>query len=55
MLCPHCRSARLIEIAMTLRDQRVTMHSCPSCERRWWDQDGRNIGLPSVIDLVAAR
>ncbi len=55
MLCPNCRSARLVEIAMTLRDQRVTLHSCPACERRWWDREGETIGLGSVLDLVAAR
>jgi len=45
----------LVEIAMTLRDQWVTLHSCPSCEQRWWDKDGQTVGLRSVIDLVAAR
>jgi Zn-finger nucleic acid-binding protein len=55
MVCPNCRSARLVEIAMTLREQRVTLHSCPSCEQRWWDQEGRTVGLRSVIDLVASR
>ena len=55
MPCPNCRNARLVEIAMTLRDQWVTLHSCPSCEQRWWDKDGQTVGLRSVIDLVAAR
>ena len=55
MPCPNCRSARLVEIAMTLSDQRVTLHSCPACEQRWWDSEGRTIGLPSVLELAAAR
>lgn len=55
MLCPNCRAARLVEIAITLGDDRVTMHSCPSCERRWWDREGEAIGLPSVLELVASR
>lgn len=55
MLCPNCRSARLVEIAMNLHDHSVTLHSCPSCEQRWWDREGQTIGLRSVLDLVAAR
>ena len=55
MPCPNCRSARLVEIAMTLRDQRVTLHSCPACEQRWWDSEGETITLPSVLELAAAR
>ncbi|MDP8937348.1 MAG: zf-TFIIB domain-containing protein [Actinomycetota bacterium] len=55
MVCPNCRSARLVEIAMNLSAHRVTLHSCPSCEGRWWDREGETIGLRSVLDLVAAR
>jgi Zn-finger nucleic acid-binding protein len=55
MPCPNCRGGRLVEITMTLRDHRVTLHSCPSCEQRWWDREGETIALRSVLDLVAAR
>jgi transposase-like protein len=55
MPCPNCRAARLVEIGINLHDQRVTLHSCSSCERRWWDREGETIGLGSVLDLVAGR
>ena len=55
MLCPNCRSARLVEIGMKVADHRVTLRSCPACEQRWWDREGQTIGLRSVLDLVAAR
>jgi transposase-like protein len=55
MTCPHCHSHDLVEIRMQLHAETVTMHSCQACERRWWDRDGRSVGLRSVLDLVAAR
>ncbi len=55
MTCPYCRSHSLVEIAMRLNGDRVMMHSCPSCERRWWDREGQKVALRSVLDLVAAR
>ena len=54
MTCPHCHSRDLVEIRMQLHAETVTMHSCQACERRWWDRDGRSVGLRSVLDLVAA-
>jgi len=55
MTCPHCQSRDVVEIRMQLHDEKVTMHSCPACETRWWDRDGDFVGLRSVLDLVAAR
>jgi hypothetical protein len=31
------------------------MHSCSTCERRWWDKGGQQVSLPSVLELVAAK
>lgn len=55
MTCLYCRSRDVVEISMELHSEKVTMHSCPACERRWWDRDGQSVGLGSVLDLVAAR
>ncbi|MEA2717996.1 MAG: hypothetical protein QOI99_2313 [Actinomycetota bacterium] len=55
MRCPNCRSRDLVEIHMQVQAQTVTMHSCPACERRWWDREGQSVGLGSVLDLVATR
>lgn len=54
MTCPNCRSRELVEIRLQLHSEKVTMHSCPTCERRWWDRGGQPVGLRSVLDLVAA-
>ena len=55
MNCPSCRSPELVEIGLRLHDHVVTMHSCTACEHRWWDMGGVQVGLPSVLELVAAR
>jgi len=54
MACPHCRSAVLTEIGVSLVGSRFTMHSCPTCETRWWDRDGELVGLDRVLTAVAA-
>lgn len=55
MTCPTCRSVELVEIRLTVRDKLVTMHSCSTCENRWWDSEGRRLSLPSVLELVGSR
>jgi transposase-like protein len=55
MTCPTCRSGDLVEIGLHLRDQLVTMHSCSSCESRWWDKGGERMTLPSVLELVSTK
>ncbi len=54
MTCPNCRAAVVLEIATSLGGRRFTMHTCPSCESRWWDEDGRAIALDRVLASVAA-
>ena len=54
MTCPHCRSSVLVEIAVTFAGSHFTMHSCPSCETRWWDRDGERVALDRVLTTVAA-
>jgi len=55
MVCPLCRSTALVQIGLTLREQQVTMHSCSSCDTRWWEKDGQRVALPSVLELAARR
>lgn len=55
MTCPICRSAALVEIGLNVHDQQVTMHSCSTCESRWWDRGGERMSLPSVLEFVAAK
>ncbi len=55
MTCLYCRSRDVVEISLELQAEKVTMHSCPTCEGRWWDKGGESVGLHSVLALVAAR
>ncbi len=55
MTCPSCRSTNLVEIGLHVHDELVTMHSCSSCENRWWDRAGVQVTLPSVLQLVGAK
>lgn len=52
MKCPKCRATRLVEIGMILRDNRLTMHSCPTCETRWWDREGEKVAIGGVLALA---
>jgi hypothetical protein len=42
----------LIEIGLTLRERRVTLHSCNGCDTRWWDEDGEQIPVTQLLDLA---
>ena len=55
MSCPNCRTKKLVEIAMTLRERRVVRHSCSSCELRWWDVEGKLVDLDNVLELAAKK
>jgi hypothetical protein len=51
-MCRTCRR-RIVEIDVRIGDATVTMHACSSCETRWWDRDGRVVGLATVLALAA--
>lgn len=55
MSCPNCRASQLVEIAMSVGDNRVTMHSCSKCDTRWWDRDGSRLGVERVLQLATVR
>ena len=55
MTCPNCRFARLVEIDLTIKERRLTLHSCSHCDIRWWDDDGERVGLGHVLDLATVR
>ena len=54
MRCPHCGAAELIVIRVALAASQFAMHSCPQCESRWWDIDGRLVALDQVLSTVSA-
>jgi Zn-finger nucleic acid-binding protein len=53
MSCPVC-TADVIQISMSLLERQVTMHSCPRCDTRWWDEGGDRLALVEVLDLASA-
>ena len=55
MRCPFCGESQLVDIHLTAQGRRVSMHSCPSCERRWWDSEEGPIALGAVLEAVGAR
>lgn len=52
MSCPTCSHRHLVEIELTLKERRVTLHSCSRCETKWWDQDGERVDSARVLDLA---
>ena len=49
MTCAQCRDDVLVEIRVSIKGCTFTMHSCPSCETRWWDQDGEKVEVARVL------
>jgi transposase-like protein len=55
MNCPRCKTSRLVDIQVTLREQLVTMHSCSRCDSRWWESEGQSLALQRVVELATGR
>ncbi|HZQ26793.1 MAG TPA: hypothetical protein VFA94_03740 [Acidimicrobiales bacterium] len=55
MRCPKCRHVRLVEVALTMGQRKVTMRSCSRCDTRWWDSEGESLNLPRVLELASTR
>ena len=55
MNCPRCRASRLVLIDLELKGEPVRLHSCSTCDTRWWEQDGRQIPLDGVLELATVR
>ena len=55
MKCPRCKTSRPVEIAVTIRDQEVTMRSCSRCDSRWWDSEGKSLALPHVLEMATTQ
>lgn len=55
MHCPLCRAARVVAITMNVNERQLTLRSCSGCEVKWWESDGRNVGLPTVLNHARTR
>jgi hypothetical protein len=43
-----------VEIDLRVGGVPVTMHSCSTCETRWWDYEGQQVRLGDVLGLATA-
>ena len=53
--CPNCRQGDLITITMTVTDRDLAFTTCHMCEAKWWQRDGEEVPLRSVIGLVVQK
>lgn len=53
LVCGSCGADSVIQIELTLADGTdVTFFSCHRCESRWWNRDGEDLPLGTVLDLA---
>ncbi len=55
MVCPRCKTSKLVEIGLVVGGRQVTMRSCSRCDARWWDSEGEPLALPGVLELARNR
>ena len=53
--CPNCRSGDLISISMSVSGRDLAFTTCHLCEAKWWQRDGEEVPLQSVIGLVVQK
>lgn len=42
-------------ISLKVDSRDLSFTACHACEEKWWDKDGEDVELRSVIDLVSPR
>lgn len=47
--CPDCRKGDLITITMSLGGSELSFTTCHFCQAKWWERDGEEVALSSVI------
>ena len=53
LICGTCGADSVIQIELKLFDgTEVDFFSCHQCESRWWNRDGEDLELGSVLDLA---
>lgn len=53
--CRACGSGEVVTISLTVDSQDLSFTSCHACEEKWWDKDGEDVELDSVINLVSSK
>ena len=52
-MCATC-GRHIVRVDVRLGETTVTMHSCSTCDTRWWELDGRPVGLDIILGLASA-
>ena len=52
MKCPNCHTREMVIIEMVVSGERVALHSCSSCDLRWWESRDGMLTLSGVLDLA---
>lgn len=53
MDCPQCSQADVLEIQHVLPDgTEVRFFSCHNCEEKWWNLEGEDIDITTVLEIV---
>ncbi len=53
--CPVCKDGDLITITMSVAGRDLAFTTCHLCEAKWWQRDGEDVPLQSVIGLVVQK
>lgn len=51
--CPRC-SAMVVAIRFDQAGRAMVMRSCSTCDSRWWQRDGEDVALPSILATFAS-
>jgi DNA polymerase III alpha subunit (gram-positive type) len=54
-VCPSCGSDDLLRITMMVGGRPLSFTACHECEAKWWQRDGAQVPLRSVIALASNR
>lgn len=53
MDCPQCSQPDVLEIQHVLPDEtEVRFFSCHNCEEKWWNREGEDIDISTVLEIV---
>jgi predicted RNA-binding Zn-ribbon protein involved in translation (DUF1610 family) len=53
--CPSCGSQETLRVTMTVAGSPLAFASCPACEWKGWEREGKHVALGSVLALVSTR
>jgi len=52
MKCPNCQMREMVVIEMLVNNEQVALHSCSSCDLRWWETREGLLSLSGVLGLA---